>query len=169
MASHYTRERSPFYWIRYRTADGVWSARSSGVRIDATGALRIIKKMVASESAKEACERADGSAALFLRWVPAWMNHRYENIRTLARQKITWTHISGFFDTIKVKHPAEVTYGMVHEYVRWRVGAGVVGTQRCLKPARWAASSRRRCRGVGSSQTRRPDWVWASATPKRRR
>lgn len=120
MASHYTRKRSPYYWLRIKKADGTWSDVSSGIRIDSIGALRKVHQRVASETAKEERQENDGSEAMLRNWVPKWFGYHYKNVKSLNRARNAWAHLSSFFKEKNVLHPEEVTYALCHEYMTWR-------------------------------------------------
>lgn len=120
MASYYERPNSPYFWIRFQRPDKTWGARSSGIRKDATGALRRISQLVADETAKESMATADGSGALLRTWVPGWIDYKYSNAGTLWRYRNAWAHLDQFFKARRVLHPGEVTYALCHEFMRWR-------------------------------------------------
>ena len=123
MASYFIRQDSPFYWIRYRRPDGTWGQRSSKVRCAEKGALRKIHHMVAEETSAEVMSADDGSAAMFDRWVPGWINYKYTNPGTRLVRKNMWAHLAMFFHARKVFHPQEITYSLCHDYARWRTSA----------------------------------------------
>jgi len=120
VASYFTRKDSPFYWIRFRRADGTWGQRSSKVRGADKGALRKIHHMVAQETSSEALTGGDGSEALLDRWVPGWIKYKYVNAGTRTRMEYSWSSLSTFLKLRKIQHPQEVTYGLCHDYVKWR-------------------------------------------------
>lgn len=120
MASFFERKDSPFYWIRFKRADDTWGARSSGIRKDAVGAAREISQLVAEETLKEEVFAGDGGSALFHRWVPGWIEYAYPNRFSKKRCMNAWAHLSMFFKEKAVTHPAEVSYALAHEYMRWR-------------------------------------------------
>lgn len=120
MASHFVRKDSPYFWIRYRRLDGTWGQRSSGVRKDAEGVLRKIHQLVAEETAREVEGGSDAASLMFRRWVPGWINYKYVNLNSRNRCMNAWGHISVFFEMHRIGHPAEVTYAVAHQYVRWR-------------------------------------------------
>lgn len=120
MASFYERQRSPFYWLRVRGADGKWKDVSSGIRVGAVGALRKVQQRVAVETAKEGRLSNDGGVAMMRNWVPTWIGHYYQNRLSANRAMNAWAHLAVFLAKRGVLHPEEVTYGLCHDYMKWR-------------------------------------------------
>ncbi len=123
MASYYERAKSPYFWLRLKRADGTWGFESSGIRKDSVGALRKIQQRVANETSKEERMNDDGGKAILRNWVPKWITHYYVNQRSADRAMNAWAHLSVFFKKKGVMHPEEVTYGLCHEYMKWRIDA----------------------------------------------
>lgn len=124
MASFYKRPNSPFYWIRRRGPLGDVERVSSGIRIHAPGALRRIQQRVIDERQKEQRLAGDGAGALFREWVESWISYHYANAKTAARARNAWAWISLFLEEKGIVHPEEVTYAILHEYMRWRTEPG---------------------------------------------
>jgi len=120
MASYFKRVDSPFYWIRFKKLGGGWGQRSSGVDVESPGALRTIHQLVADETAKEEVNEQDNGSAMFRHWVPAWMVYRYQNPWSKKRCQNAWAHWSVFLSEKKLVHPAQMSYAIAHEYIRWR-------------------------------------------------
>ena len=85
--------------------------------------MRKIQQRADVETAKEQRFASDGGNAIMRNWVPGWINHHYTNEQTVIRVRNAWAHLSGFFKTKKILHPEEVTYGICHEYMKWRTNA----------------------------------------------
>jgi len=120
VASYFQRKDSPFYWIRTKKPDGTWGQKSSGVKITGDGALRKIHQVVAEETAKESIQAQEGVSAMFRQWVPTWIDYRYRNFFSRKRCVNAWAHWSVFLSEKQVVHPAEMSYALAHEYMRWR-------------------------------------------------
>jgi integrase len=120
MASYYRKAKSPFYWLRLRQVDGTWKDVSSGIRMQTPGALRKIQQRVAQETAREERQRNDGSDAMLRNWVPRWIGYHYKNEKSAHRALNAWAHLSTFFKLRGVLHPEEVSYGLCHDYMKWR-------------------------------------------------
>ncbi|MFT3992501.1 MAG: site-specific integrase [Luteolibacter sp.] len=120
MASYYRRERSPYYWIRRKAADGKVVRFSSGIRIDSDGSLRKIQQRIAEEAQKEQRFTHDSTLAIFRGWVPGWLAYHYQVASTQQRAINAWAWLSTFFALKKIHHPEEVTYTACHSYMIWR-------------------------------------------------
>ena len=136
MASYYERSGSRFYYLRYQLADGTWKAKSSGIVIDSMGAKRKIIQMVQEYSLKEQCFHDEGGGAFFRNWVVKFLEYKYLNAKTLWRYRNAWECVGSYFDSKAVTHPGEVTYGLIHEYMRWRTDPEICRKQN-RKPAKW--------------------------------
>lgn len=120
MASFFIRKNSPFYWLSVKLPDGNWKQISSGIRIDTPGSKRKIEQRVAQETAKEERMVDDGGSAMLRNWVPGWIGYHYQNKKSAHRAMNAWAHLSAFFKEKGVLHPEEVTYGLCHEFMKWR-------------------------------------------------
>jgi integrase len=128
MASHYRRAGSPYYWMRVKNADGSWRSLSTGIRVDADGALRKIQQRISDETARE--KRISGESTVLLRaWVPQWIDYNYSNVFSRKRAHNAWAHLSQYLRTKNVLHPEEVTYGLCHGYMQWRTDAEACGKE----------------------------------------
>lgn len=166
MASYYERKDSPFFWIRFRKPDSTWAARSSGVRVGSPGALREIAQMVAKETAKESMHDDSGSSAMFRHWVPLWIDYNYSNAKSRGRCLNAWAHISVFLASKKISHPAEVTYALGHEYVRWRTNETLTATEGRRLGAWNTAVMETRFFGAMMQEALRRGWVNANPFAK---
>jgi len=63
---------------------------------------------------------SEGKNAVFSSWVSVWIDYNFKNAMTLRRYHGVWPHLVIFLDLHKVKHPAQMTYQLAHEYMRWR-------------------------------------------------
>lgn len=120
MASYFTRPKSPYYWLRIKRSDGTWTRKSSGIRVGTPGAMRKIEQRVAEETIKEKLIQEDSSSAILRHWVPGWINYHYTNEKSAHRARNAWAHLQPFLTSRNAHHPAEVTYSLCHEYMRWR-------------------------------------------------
>jgi integrase len=123
MASYYEREKSPYYWLRLKRADGTWGYESSGIRKDSVGALRKVQQRIVNETSKEERLENDGGKAIMRNWVPQWIPHHYKNQRSADRAMNCWAHLSAYFKKRGILHPEEVTYGVCHDFMKWRTDA----------------------------------------------
>lgn len=164
MASHFKRKDSPFYWLRVQRADGSWGQRSSGIRHGETGALRKVKAKTAEEAANEALLKGDGTSAFMAVWVPGWIAYKAQTLSEGSRERYdyAWGHLSEFLSVKKIKHPAEVTYQVCHEYVRWRTDAKSAADDRRKVGSRNSAIMEVRVLGAILQESLRRSWIIAN-------
>lgn len=136
MASHYKKSGSPFYYIRYRRADGTWSDKSSGVRVSHKGGLRKVRAMVAEYNVNEQEYADDCYGSLFSQWVDSWINYQYTNKNSNWRYRNCWRHLQDYFKIHRIIHPNEVTYQLCHAYMRWRTDPDICEREG-RKPCAW--------------------------------
>lgn len=120
MASFTTRPDCKCYLIKERRPDGSWTRRSTGIPVGSPGALRKVQSLVEQARLREQEARGDGRPAAFSAWVDRWLEYRYQNPNTYWRYTNAWRQVHAFFKQKRVSHPAEVTYQLCHEYMRWR-------------------------------------------------
>ncbi len=120
MASFYCRAGSPYFWVRFQTADGTWGGKSSGIRRDADGARRKIKQFVAQETMREHTFTEQVGSNRFDAWVPAFLQERYRNEKTLIRYLAAWSALSTYLAHINITSPAQVTYKLCVDYPSFR-------------------------------------------------
>jgi len=119
MASIYQRARSPFYWIKYKTAKGL-RYESTGLRTDNSTdkrraeALRLQKSI--DELALKPDRKSDGWD-----WVLPFLQTRYQSSQlSLARYRQAWTNLRRFLDERKILSPGQLTRKHCFEFVAWR-------------------------------------------------
>lgn len=123
MASYFIRKDSPFYWVKEKRADGSWSNKSSGIRHGLPGAVRRISQYVATMARDEEIFSDDGNGVLLKNWVPQFIERHCSNVKIRIRYVNSWANLSQFLKEKKALHPAEVTYGLVLDYLEWRTSA----------------------------------------------
>ena len=121
MASAYIRKDSPFWWVNFQTPDGSRKGKSTGVRVGSKGAVRRVQMLIVEAQTKEMAFADDGGEALFRNWVSKWIVYRNEKATTRTRYLHCWANLAVFFKMKGISHPAEVTYQLCHEYIRWRM------------------------------------------------
>jgi site-specific recombinase XerD len=120
MASEYTRDDSPYYWIRFQQPDGTWGGKSSGIRKTADGARRKIKQLVAQATMSEHTVSSHTLSNRFDAWVPQFLAQKYSNEKTLIRYLAAWSALSIYLDYRKVISPTQVTYHLCIDYPAFR-------------------------------------------------
>ena len=131
MASFYTRANSPYFYIRVLKLDGRWGGKPSNIRKDSLSALRKVKQLVASETAKEPTQNFNREAT-WNSWVPNFLQRTYSaSPKTLKRYFLAWSALEVYLTEIKSPTPAYITYQKCIDYVYWRSSNNKVLPKAC--------------------------------------
>lgn len=120
MASHYTRQSSPYYWLRFQRPDGGWSSRRTDIRVDDDDAKRKLKMLLARESVREASLNPRAGSDLGWGWVPTYLQARYTHPISRRRAFNAWAPISVFLEWRGIESPGQLQRKHGLEYVQWR-------------------------------------------------
>lgn len=115
--------RNGFFYLKFKTAAGLWRRRKLPIRIDDPEAKRKCAMALAQEQVREAGMVPSGSAGAAMRgwkWVPDYLVRHYTHPESLARARNVWAAVSVFLDCRRVSEPGMVTAAMGHDYVAWR-------------------------------------------------
>ena len=123
MASIFTRERSPYFWIKTRDVLGNWKNSSTGIRIDVPGGKRRATARAHVESASETDLREGRTGQALSDWVPHFLKHRYEARQPKAYQRYTdaWAALTIFLAEHRVATANQVTRHLAKQYPYWRI------------------------------------------------
>jgi integrase len=123
MASTYTRAGSPYFWIRYRTPDGTWKGKSTGIRIDAPGGRRTAAVKAHLESARETDLRSSGHGTAMQQWVPNFLQEHYQarHPKTYLRYTEAWTALCVFLAENGVITAPQFSRQFAKQYPYWRI------------------------------------------------
>jgi hypothetical protein len=123
MASIFTRERSPYFWIKTRDVYGNWKNSSTGIRTDAPGGKRAATAKAHVESAAEPDLRAGRTGQALSDWVPRFLKDRYEARQPKAYQRYTdaWAALSIFLAEMRIATASQVTKRLAKQYPYWRI------------------------------------------------
>lgn len=121
MASLYQRKDSPFFWIKYRAADGTIKAESTRCRVGISTDIRRARIIELQKSAEE-LQRGDSSPDEHgWSWVRDWLKIRYHTkAHTLERYLTCWSTLSIFLEQQKISTPAELRRDHCYSFVTWR-------------------------------------------------
>jgi hypothetical protein len=118
MASLYKRDRSPFWYLEFRDAQGVYRNRSTGLR-----------HASARETAQARQLRAEAEAAEFSRapgrsggwdWVDGWLESIDVAAPTLVRYRGAWAHLAAWLLDRRLA-PGDLRHTHAAEYLDWRL------------------------------------------------
>ena len=136
VASSYRRAGSRFYWVSYLGPDGRRVAKSSGIPVDDPGSAKRIRAYVAALVEQERGLVVEVGAE-FRAWVRAFLERKHrQQAKTLRRYLNAWAHWELFFSQRKIRHPNQVTYSLVHDYMAWRTNP-VLAAEQQRRCGRW--------------------------------
>ena len=121
MASIYKRDRSPYWWIKFRDPVGRIRYESTGCRIGMGSETAKARQLKAKRSQEEADTARVSNKEYFDRWVLAFLQTRYgRKQNTLTKYQQAWNAISTFLESKDVHRPRQLKREHVMEYLKWR-------------------------------------------------
>jgi integrase len=121
MASLFTRERSPFWWIKFRNCKGTVQRKPTAYRLDSKLETRKARELAMLRSVEEFryAGPGPGEDRHLKNWVPLWL-HGTKSGLTLKRYLGAWTPLSIFFDAKGIVLAEQITRADCHEYFATR-------------------------------------------------
>ena len=121
MASLYQRERSPYWWIKYRAITGKICYESTGYRVGIASETAKARQLRARKTQEEADTGRVSDKEFFDRWVIGYLDMRYGNrITTLTKYRQCWNAISTFLESIGIRRPRQLKRDHVMQFIKWR-------------------------------------------------
>jgi integrase len=121
MASLYRRDRSPYWWIKYRDANGEICYESTGCRIGLGSETAKARQLKAKRTQEEADTARVSNKEHFDRWVIAFLETRYGRRKnTLTKYQQAWNAISTFLESNGLRRPRQLKREHVIDYLKWR-------------------------------------------------
>lgn len=118
MASIYTRDDSPFFWIRFKDLNGSWKGKATGYRLDNPGDRRQAQLLADKMSVEERERAAAGGNDRWDSWVDGWLVDKYghNESTTLTVFRRYWKYIRRWMVACDVLSPAQFVYQTVLDY-----------------------------------------------------
>ena len=121
MASLYRRDRSPYWWIKYRDAGGKIRYESTGCRIGIGCETAKARQLKAKRTQEEADTARVSNNEYFDGWVIAFLQTRYSQRKnTLIKYKQAWNAISAYLEFKGLRRPRQIKREHVMDYLKWR-------------------------------------------------
>jgi integrase len=121
MASIYRRDRSPYWWIKFRDPGGKIRYESTGCRIGIGSETAKARQLKAKRTQEEADTARVSNTEYFDRWVVAFLETRYaRKANTLTKYRQAWNAISTFLESKDVRRPRQLKREHVIDYLKWR-------------------------------------------------
>lgn len=126
MASLYTRDRSPYWWIQYFDASGKRRQESTGYRIDSVKDGRAARQLRASKEMIEMeAPAAERNVHRLDHWVKKWIDLRFaKQAHTLESYSLGWKHLLTYFNEKKISCAEEIRREHCFEFLEWRQRSG---------------------------------------------
>lgn len=121
MASLYRRKHSPFWWIKFRTAQGELRYESTGLRIGVGKDTRLASEIVAEKTLIERRTRGVVAGERWEHWVLGFFGERYRNKpQSHLRYTTAWRTVKMFLAEKSVFAPRLLTRQDCQLYFDWR-------------------------------------------------
>ena len=121
MASLYQRDRSPYWWIKYRSATGKICYESTGHRVGIASETAKARQLRARKTQEEADTARVSDKEFFDCWVLTYLDTRYgKRETTLTKYRQCWNAISTFLESIAVRRPRQLKREHVMAFIEWR-------------------------------------------------
>lgn len=121
MASLYKRDRSPYWWIKFKDAAGQTHQESTGFRY-AIPAQTKKARILRNEKQLLELKREKGSEhGSWDAWVEKFLDSQYEKQpKTLHRYKTCWRYLQAFLEEREILAPHQLTFDDCNDYMEWR-------------------------------------------------
>jgi hypothetical protein len=120
MASLYQRARSPYWWIKYRDANGKIVREATGFRHSGPDTRRA-QQLRAERTLVESKTKAGQVAERWENWVADYYSLRYADApASLLRCSVAWRTLRMFLEEKQVFFPRQLTRSHCVEYMAWR-------------------------------------------------
>lgn len=125
MASLYPKERSPFWFLRYRDPkSGKMRNISTKCRRDSDVETRKAKQMRAEYEAKELAQPRIQSGEEWTAWVPGFLAVKYSSSPlSLERAQYAWRSLSAYFRAKAIRSARILSREHCMNYMAWRLSA----------------------------------------------
>lgn len=116
MASLYKQKKSPYWWLRYRGANGKIKRESTGLKHDNYEQTRQAEVERARKTAWEMGQgfgvrgRKIGLHDEFDSWVISWVERKGGSRNTLSYQISAWRTLRVILNDLEITHPKQVSY-----------------------------------------------------------
>ena len=117
MAYTYTRDRSPFIWIRFKTKDGKWKAAKTSYRKGHKVEIQKAESLAAAKS-KEEREHERVYSERWESWVPVWIEETYgDRPSTAVNYRRYWRQLFAWLTANSIGTALQLDYNGVLKYM----------------------------------------------------
>lgn len=122
MASLFKRDRSPYWWLKFRDkTTGLVVRRSTGLRFDDASETRKARELRRLREGEEDSVAREFEHMRWDKWVVPFLEHRHSaSPKTLTRKLASWSYLSEYLRTNQIATPIHLTRQHCLDYVDWR-------------------------------------------------
>lgn len=121
MASVFTRERSPFFWIKYRDPfSGRQVRESTGIRVDSPSGAKMAARRCADAHVKELSAPAIKTGERWEAWAADYFDKRYGQTPSAQSARVSLSDLLVFCKENGVSIPRLLTYSLAARFIEWR-------------------------------------------------
>lgn len=124
MASLYPRKNSPFWWIRFKDAQGKWQSKPTEYRRDDPQQTKVARARCAANTAEELGARRVTPNEKWGSWVGDFFGTHCKNQQTLRGYEQSWLWLNSYLEEQRVSTPSQLTYQHAFDFIQWRVARG---------------------------------------------
>jgi len=120
MANLFKRERSKFWWVKFKDRDGSIHRESTGMRHAVPAETRKAQEIRATKALEE-FKAAPSTGAQWDHWVRVYLRSRYERSAiTFERYMTSWRTLELFLAEHGIESPAQLLREHCFKYIEWR-------------------------------------------------
>ncbi len=121
MASLYKRDRSPFWYIKYKDASGKTIQESTGYRHAVPAQTKKARIHMREKQLLELKREKGSEHGAWRAWVEKFLEDHYKTqAKTLRRYKTCWRNLQAYLDERKILAPHQLKFDDCIEYMDWR-------------------------------------------------
>ena len=124
MASLYPRKNSPYWWIRFKDAQGKWQSKSTPYRRDNPQETKIARARCATNTAEELTARRASTSDKWSTWVPNYFQTTCKNPSTRQGYEQSWLWLNSYLEEKGIATPEQLTYQYAFDFIEWRIARG---------------------------------------------
>jgi integrase len=127
MACLYSRENSPFWYIRFKDAEGKWKSKPTTYRRDNPQETKEARARCAVNTAQELSSKGVTVDEKWDSWITGFFSTHCKNPVTRQGYDQSWLWLRSYLQEVQVSVPSQLTYQHAFGYIKWRMARGGFG------------------------------------------
>jgi integrase len=124
MACLYERKNSPFWYIRFKDAEGKWKSKPTTYRRDNPQDTKEARARCAVNTAQELGARGVSKSEKWDGWIDDFFKTHCKNETTRNGYEQSWLWLRSYLEEVNVPAPSQLTYQHAFDYIKWRTARG---------------------------------------------